>query len=120
MNQLPRILVFVTCVIVAVFMLNSCSARQVKKEFGSDVQQAVQNYGKHSQPAPRIEEYIKVQADKRGIELSPDSIQIKVSRSNADKTGMWQFVYITATVTYEHPILPFYKKKFTIIRSLHR
>ncbi len=120
MNQLPRILVFVTCVIVAVFMLNSCSARQLKKEFGSDVQQAVQNYGKHSQPAPKIEEYIKVQADKRGIELGPDSIQIKVSRSNADKTGMWQFVFITATVTYEHPILPFYKKKFTISGRLHR
>ena len=120
MNQLPRILVFVACVLVAMFMLNSCTAKRVSKLFGDDIQQAVQNYGKHSQPEPKTEESIKIQADKHGIELGPDSIKIKVSRTNADKTGMYQFVFITAKVTYEHQILPFYNRKFTIIRSLHR
>ncbi len=120
MNHLPRILVFVTCVIVAMFMLNSCGAKRLKKQFGSDVQHAVQTYGKHREAKQKIEKAIEELAEKHDIELGPDSIEVKASRTNADKTGMWQFVFVTAKVTYEHQILPFYKKKFTIIRSLHR
>ncbi len=58
MNQLPRILVFVACVLVAMFMLNSCTAKRLSKPFGSDVQQAVQNYGKHREAEQKIEKAI--------------------------------------------------------------
>ncbi len=102
------------------FMLNSCSANKLAHRFGEDVQRAVQSYGTHDQAKQKVEEAIWTLAKKHDITLAENAIKIKSSRTNLDKTGWSQIVFLTATVTYEHQIMPFYSTKYKIIRSLHR
>ncbi|MBW1689003.1 MAG: hypothetical protein JRS35_28600, partial [Deltaproteobacteria bacterium] len=56
--------------------------------------------------------------DKRGIELAPNGIEIKQSRSGIG--GGVDYVIAKATVTYDRQILPFYSKSMKTTRANQR
>ncbi len=99
-------------------MLNSCSANKLAHQFGENVQRAVNGYGTYPQTEQKVEEAIRTLAKKHDVTLAENAIKIKSSRTNLDKTGGTQYVFLTATVTYERPIMPFFTTKYSIIRSL--
>ncbi len=120
MQGYVKLLGFGALAIGLVFVLNSCGANRLAHRFGDDVQQEIQNYGAHDQAKQNVEEAIRTLAKKHDITLAENAIRIKHSRTNLDKTGRTQYVFLTATVTYERPIMPFFTTKYSIIsiRSL--
>lgn len=94
---------------------NVISAESAKEDFSQAIQQIVNRQAGLPAAELEIASAIRKEASKRGIELAPDAIEVKSSRSSIE--GDVDYVIAEATVSYDRQILPFYTKRMKITRA---
>ena len=94
--------------------INVGSAESANKDFARAIQVIVDRHAGLPTAELDIAAAIRQEADKRGIELAPNGIEVKSSRSSIG--GGVDYVKAKATVTYDRRIMPLYSKRIKITR----
>ena len=94
--------------------INVVSAESANKDFAQAIQAIVDRHAGLPTAELDIAAAIRQEADKRGIELAPNAIEVKSSRSSIG--GGVDYVKAKATVTYDRRIMPLYSKRIKITR----
>ena len=97
--------------------INVVSAGSADKDFSQAIQQIVNRHAGSPAAELEIAAAIRLEVQKRGIELARDAIEIKQSRASVG--GGYDYVIAKVTVTYDRRILPFYSKRMKITRVNH-
>jgi hypothetical protein len=98
--------------------INVVSAESADKDFAQAIQQIVDRHAGLDGADLAIPAGIRKEAARRGIELAPDAIEMKHSRSSIG--GGVDYVIVKATVSYERSVLPFYSRSVKVSRVNQR
>jgi hypothetical protein len=114
MNSHIKFLIFLVFAVGAAYMVNSCSAGAEMSNFRRDVETVVNGNWASPQAEVAVKKNILATAQKHKIPLTEDGVDVQVSRTNVAPYTV--YILVTAQVTYEREILPFYNKtiKFTV------
>lgn len=98
------------------FGFSALQARQDHKAFSQEVREAVEYNWRPNNAKEVIENIIREKAEQRGIELGPDDVVVKYSKSIVSETPYNQtyYVLVSAVVSYDRKVTPFYTAQLKI------
>jgi hypothetical protein len=94
--------------------INVVNAGSANKDFSQAIQEIVDKHSGSPTVELDIADRIRQEADRRGIELGPNAIEVEKSSGSG---GGVDRVIARATVTYDRQIMPFYSKSMEITRA---